>query len=100
VAETDWSVANIEAAIQYRPLEMKLRFVPVLYVEMGPIGIPLFDSIVLPGPQRALPNLIRTARLRLVGPGAPFGAAREPIGTPVACRTAPLGTRLMVDSRF
>ncbi len=69
VAEADWAVANIEAAIRDMegPLEMKLRkFVPVLYVaEMGrPQGIPLFDSIVLLGRERALQR-IRTARLRL-----------------------------------
>lgn len=69
VAEADWAVANIESAIRGMegPLEMKLRkFVPVLYVaEMGrPQGIPLFDSIVLLGRERALQR-IRTARLRL-----------------------------------
>ena len=48
-------------------LDLKLRkFVSVLYVaEMGrPQGIPLFDSIVLLGRERALQR-IRTARLRV-----------------------------------
>ena len=69
VPEPDWNVANVEAAIRgmESALEMKLRkFVSVLYVaEMGrPQGIPLFDSMVLLGRERALQRL-RTARLRL-----------------------------------
>jgi glutamyl-tRNA synthetase len=69
ITGTDWSVESVEAAIRAleEPLAMKLRkFVGVLYVaEMGrPQGIPLFDSLVLLGRERALQRL-RTARLRL-----------------------------------
>ncbi len=69
VAEADWDVPHVEAAIRgmEAPLDSKLRkFVSVLYVaEMGrPQGIPLFDSMVLLGRERALQRL-RTARLRL-----------------------------------
>lgn len=69
VAADDWDVEHVEAAIRgmEQPLEMKLRkFVSVLYVaEMGRAqGIPLFDSLVLLGRERALQRL-RTARLRL-----------------------------------
>jgi glutamyl-tRNA synthetase len=69
IAETDWDVPHVEAAIRgmEAPLDSKLRkFVSVLYVaEMGrPQGIPLFDSMVLLGRERALQRL-RTARLRL-----------------------------------
>ncbi|MEI2711288.1 MAG: glutamate--tRNA ligase family protein [Chitinophagaceae bacterium] len=69
IGPVDWDVAHIEAAIRglEEPLGMKLRkFVSVLYVaEMGRAqGIPLFDSMVLLGRDRALQRL-RTARLRL-----------------------------------
>jgi len=69
VPEEEWDVPHVEAAIRgmEQPLGAKLRkFVPVLYVaEMGrPQGIPLFDSMVLLGRERALQRL-RTARLRL-----------------------------------
>jgi glutamyl-tRNA synthetase len=69
VPESEWDVPHVEAAIRgmEAPLESKLRkFVSVLYVaEMGrPQGIPLFDSMVLLGRDRALQRL-RTARLRL-----------------------------------
>lgn len=69
IAAPDWDVPHIEAAIRglEEPLGMKLRkFVSVLYVaEMGRAqGIPLFDSMVLLGRDRALQRL-RTARLRL-----------------------------------
>lgn len=69
ISPAEWDVAHVEAAIRglEEPLGMKLRkFVSVLYVaEMGrPQGIPLFDSIVLLGRDRALQRL-RTARARL-----------------------------------
>ena len=69
IAATDWDVEHIEAAVRAleEPLGMKLRkFVGVLYVaEMGrPQGIPLFDSMVLLGRERALQRL-RTARLKV-----------------------------------
>jgi glutamyl-tRNA synthetase len=69
VRDTQWDVEHVEGAIRgmEEPLGAKLRkFVSVLYVaEMGrPQGIPLFDSMVLLGRERALQRL-RTARLRL-----------------------------------
>ncbi|MEO8538842.1 MAG: glutamate--tRNA ligase [bacterium] len=69
ISEDQWDVEHVEAAIRglEEPLSMKLRkFVSVLYVaEMGRAqGIPLFDSMVLLGRERALQR-IRTARLRL-----------------------------------
>ncbi len=69
VSPGDWNVERIEAAIRglEDPLQTKLRkFIPVLYVAvMGRAqGIPLFDSLVILGRERALQRL-RTARLRL-----------------------------------
>jgi glutamyl-tRNA synthetase len=66
IGEEDWSVERVEAAIRglEEPVGLKPRkFVPVLYVaEMGrPQGIPLFDSLVLLGRERALHRL-RKAR--------------------------------------
>ncbi|HEY5476350.1 MAG TPA: hypothetical protein VIK11_06500, partial [Tepidiformaceae bacterium] len=69
IPAAEWSQALVEAAVRglEQPLSMKLRkFVSVLYVaEMGvPQGIPLFDSMVLLGRERALHRL-RAARARL-----------------------------------
>jgi glutamyl-tRNA synthetase len=69
IPEANWDVEHIESALRglEEALAMKLRKItPVLYVaEMGRSqGIPLFDSLVLLGRERALQR-IRTARLRL-----------------------------------
>jgi glutamyl-tRNA synthetase len=69
VPESRWQRDDVEAAVRglEERLGMKLRkFVPALYVaEMGRArGIPLFDSLVLLGRERALQRL-RTARARL-----------------------------------
>jgi glutamyl-tRNA synthetase len=68
IAEADWTVPTIEAAIRgmEAPLATKPRkFIPVLYVaEMGRAqGIPLFDSLVLLGRTRTLARLAAARKL-------------------------------------